>query len=52
MEDKIMSKNLLHNKYTLNVPQRYEKLFRVSSSVKGKSLPTHPSGRVGNVIEG
>ena len=31
--------------YTLQVPERNEKCFRVSSSVKGKPLLTPPSGR-------
>ena len=30
---------------SLKVPERYEKCLRVSSSVKGKRLPTLPSGR-------
>jgi hypothetical protein len=31
--------------YSLKIPERYEKYLRVSSSVKGKSLSTHPRGR-------
>ena len=30
---------------SLKVPKSYEKCLRVSSSVKGKSLPAPPSGR-------
>ena len=34
--------NLLRS---LDVPERYEKCLRVSSSVKGKPLPAPPSGK-------
>ena len=32
-------------RWGFKVPERYEKCLRVSSSVKGKPLPTPPSGR-------
>ena len=35
--------------YALNVPERYEKCLRVSSSVMGKSLPTPHRGESGHL---
>jgi hypothetical protein len=37
--------NSLYKVGSLKVPERYEKCFWVSSSVKGKPLPAPPSGR-------